>query len=254
MAASLKIDLNCDLGESFGRYNLGEDAAMMALITSANIACGFHAGDPDVMACTVALAREHGVNIGAHPGYPDLQGFGRRRLDLTPQEIVHALIYQLGALQAFVTIASLSLTHVKPHGALYNLASQDAQVAMAVADGVAAYDPALILVGLAGSALIQAGRSVGLQTANEGFPDRAYLADGNLSPRSQPGALITNPEAVAENALKLIRDGIKVDGKSVRIDTLCLHGDNPHAVQNARALRAKLTHAGVAVAPLGEVI
>lgn len=254
MAASLKIDLNCDLGESFGRYNLGEDAAMMALITSANIACGFHAGDPDVMACTVALAREHGVNIGAHPGYPDLQGFGRRRLDLTPQEIVHALIYQLGALQAFVKIAGLSLTHVKPHGALYNLASQDAQVAMAVADGVAAYDPALILVGLAGSALIQAGRSVGLQTANEGFPDRAYLADGNLSPRSQPGALITNPEAVAENALKLIRDGIKVDGKSVRIDTLCLHGDNPHAVQNARALREKLTLAGVAVAPLGEVI
>ena len=254
MAASLKIDLNCDLGESFGRYNLGEDAAMMALITSANIACGFHAGDPDVMACTVALAREHGVNIGAHPGYPDLQGFGRRRLDLTPQEIVHALIYQLGALQAFVKIAGLSLTHVKPHGALYNLASQDAQVAMAVADGVAAYDPALILVGLAGSALIQAGRSVGLQTANEGFPDRAYLADGNLSPRSQPGALITNPEAVAENALKLIRDGIKVDGKSVRIDTLCLHGDNPHAVQNARALREKLTLAGVAVAPLGEVL
>lgn len=254
MAASLKIDLNCDLGESFGRYNLGEDAAMMALITSANIACGFHAGDPDVMACTVALAREHGVNIGAHPGYPDLQGFGRRRLDLTPQEIVHALIYQLGALQAFVKIAGLSLTHVKPHGALYNLASQDAQVAMAVADGVAAYDSALILVGLAGSALIQAGRSVGLQTANEGFPDRAYLADGNLSPRSQPGALITNPKAVAENALKLIRDGIKVDGKSVRIDTLCLHGDNPHAVQNARALREKLTLAGVAVAPLGEVI
>lgn len=254
MAASLKIDLNCDLGESFGRYNLGEDAAMMALITSANIACGFHAGDPDVMACTVALAREHGVNIGAHPGYPDLQGFGRRRLDLTPQEIVHALIYQLGALQAFVKIAGLSLTHVKPHGALYNLASQDAQVAMAVADGVAAYDSALILVGLAGSALIQAGRSVGLQTANEGFPDRAYLADGNLSPRSQPGALITNPEAVAENALKLIRDGIKVDGKSVRIDTLCLHGDNPHAVQNARALREKLTLAGVAVAPLGEVL
>lgn len=254
MAASLKIDLNCDLGESFGRYNLGEDAAMMALITSANIACGFHAGDPDVMACTVALAREHGVNIGAHPGYPDLQGFGRRRLDLTPQEIVHALIYQLGALQAFVKIAGLSLTHVKPHGALYNLASQDAQVAMAVADGVAAYDPALILVGLAGSALIQAGRSVGLQTANEGFPDRAYLADGNLSPRSQPGALITNPKAVAENALKLIRDGIKVDGKSVRIDTLCLHGDNPHAVQNARALREKLTLAGVAVAPLGEVL
>ena len=254
MAASLKIDLNCDLGESFGRYNLGEDAAMMALITSANIACGFHAGDPDVMACTVALAREHGVNIGAHPGYPDLQGFGRRRLDLTPQEIVHALIYQLGALQAFVKIAGLSLTHVKPHGALYNLASQDAQVAMAVADGVAAYDPALILVGLAGSALIQAGRSVGLQTANEGFPDRAYLADGNLSPRSQPGALITNPEAVAENALKLIRDGIKVDGKSVRIDTLCLHGDHPNAVENARALREKLALAGVVVAPLGEVI
>ena len=254
MATSLKIDLNCDLGESFGRYSLGEDAAMMAMITSANIACGFHAGDPDVMADTVALAKAHGVAIGAHPGYPDLQGFGRRRLDLTCQEITHLLIYQLGALHAFVRAAGLDLTHVKPHGALYNAAAKDENIAKAVAAGVVAYDPVLILVGLAGSALIRAGREVGLQTANEGFPDRTYLPDGTLTPRRQPGAVITDPDAVGENALKLVREGIKINGERVHLDTLCLHGDNPQAVDNACALREKLALAGIAMAPLREVL
>jgi 5-oxoprolinase (ATP-hydrolysing) subunit A len=254
MATAIKIDLNCDLGESFGRYKLGQDATMMAMITSANIACGLHAGDPDVMAYTVSLAKAHGVAIGAHPGYPDLQGFGRRRMDLTSQEIIHALLYQLGALHAFVRTMGSHLTHVKPHGALYNLASEDADIAKAVAEAVVTYDPALILVGLAGSVLIRAGREVGLKTANEGFPDRAYLADGNLSPRSQPGALITDPDAVAENALKLVHEGITVNGKWERIDTLCLHGDNPQAVDNARVLREKLALAGIVIVPLREVL
>ncbi|MFN2305211.1 MAG: LamB/YcsF family protein [Anaerolineales bacterium] len=254
MAAPLKIDLNCDLGESYGRYSLGEDEAMMAMITSANIACGFHAGDPDVMAHTVVLAKEQHVAIGAHPGYPDLQGFGRRRLEMAHQEIIHALIYQLGALQAFTQLAGLSLVHVKPHGALYNLAAQDINTAEAVAEAVVKFDPALILVGLAGSALIRAGKAFGLHTANEGFPDRAYLADGSLSPRSQPGAVITDPAAVAENALKLVQDGIKTNGKQILIDTLCLHGDNPQAVNNAQTLRKALTSEGVVIAPLKEVL
>ena len=254
MATSIKIDLNSDLGESYGCYRLGEDAAMMAMITSANIACGFHAGDPDVMARTVALAKAHSVAVGAHPGYPDLQGFGRRRLDLISQEIIHILLYQLGALQAFVRAAGLNLTHLKPHGALYNAASKDENIAKAIAQSVVAYDPDIILVGLAGSALIWAGQEVGLQTANEGFPDRAYLADGNLKPRNQPGALITDPAGVAENALRLVQEGIKIGGKRVRIDTLCLHGDNPQAVENAQALREKLILAGISIVPLPEVL
>ncbi len=250
MDAALSVDLNCDLGESFGRYHLGAEEDMMPLITSANIACGFHAGDPDVMAKTTALAVKHGAAIGAHPGYPDRQGFGRRAMGLSPEEIEHVVLYQIGALAGFARRHKVSLSHVKPHGALYNFAAQNRAAAAAVARAVLAFDPGLILVGLAGSALVQAGEAVGLSVANEGFPDRAYLPDGHLMPRTQPGAVITDPLQVADNALRLIQEGIRMNGEMVRIDTLCLHGDNPEAVGNARAVRQALDVAGVLVQPL----
>jgi len=250
MVRPLEIDLNCDLGESFGIYELGQDAAMMAFVSSANVACGFHAGDPDVMARTVDLAKEHGVALGAHPGFPDLQGFGRRLMLLKPKEIANAVCYQIGALDAFAHIAGMKLSHVKPHGALYNLAAQDAAVAEAIAQAVFTYDPRLILVGLAGSELIRIGKEAGCPVANEGFPDRAYLANGQLMPRSQPGAVITTPEKVADNALRLVEEGMTINGEKIRMDTLCLHGDNFHAVDNARAVRHRMEAAGIGVCPL----
>ena len=251
MAQSLSVDLNCDLGESFGRYTLGQDTEMMGLITSANIACGFHAGDPGVMARTVDLAKQHSVSIGAHPGYPDVQGFGRRAMGLSVEEIAYAVCYQVGALAAFTQAAKINLVHIKPHGALYNLAAQDQAAARAVARAVADFDPSLILVGLAGSELIRAGEDLGLPVAHEGFPDRAYLPDGSLMPRAQAGALIEDPEAVAENAVRLVKQGIQKNEKHIRIDTLCLHGDHPQAVDNARLIREALAVEGVAIQPLG---
>ncbi|MBG0787736.1 MAG: 5-oxoprolinase subunit PxpA [Anaerolineaceae bacterium] len=250
MALPLTIDLNCDLGESFGRYKLGDDAAMMPWITSANVACGFHAGDPQVMAETVALTGEHQVALGAHPGYPDLQGFGRRQMALSPEEVRGIILYQLGALFGFAQAAGVPLVHVKPHGALYNFAARDRVTAEAITGAVTAFDPDLILVGLAGSLLIEAGEQAGLQVANEGFPDRAYLPTGELMPRSQPGAMITDPEAVADNAVQLAKEGITVAGKQVRIDTLCLHGDNPQAVANAKRVRQRLEEAGFQICAL----
>jgi 5-oxoprolinase (ATP-hydrolysing) subunit A len=254
MVRTLAVDLNCDLGEGFGRYDLGDDAEMMRWITSANVACGFHAGDPDVMAQTVALAKAHGVALGAHPGYPDLQGFGRRAMTLSPQAIAHAVTYQLGALEAFARIAGTRLAHVKPHGALYNLAARDDGTANAIARAVADYDPSLILVGLGGSALVDAGITVGLRVANEGFPDRAYLPDGQLMPRDQAGALITDPEQVASNAVRLVREGFSGGDQSFRIDTLCLHGDHHSAVDNARLVRGALEDAGVEIRPLAQIL
>jgi 5-oxoprolinase (ATP-hydrolysing) subunit A len=250
MARSLSVDLNCDLGESFGRYELGKDAEMMPLITSANIACGFHAGDPSVMARTVSLAKRHKVLVGAHPGYPDLQGFGRRALSLSPLEIAYALCYQIGALAAFTRVAGIELAHVKPHGALYNLASQDPAAARAIAAAVAEYDPGLVLVGLAGSVLVREAEAAGLRVAREGFPDRAYLPDGSLMPRAQPGALIEDPEAVAENAVRLVKQGIVIDQKPVKIDTLCLHGDHRESVKNAKTIRSALEAEGVEIRSL----
>jgi UPF0271 protein len=246
----VSIDLNCDLGESFGRYILGEDAAMMALISSANVACGAHAGDPEVMAKTVALAKQNGVALGAHPGYPDLQGFGRREMALSGEEVTYTILYQLGALSGFARAAGIPLVHVKPHGALYNRAARDPMVAEAVARAVKQFDPALILVGLAGSELIAAGEAAGLAIANEGFPDRAYLPDGSLMPRGQQGAVITAPDAVAANALELVQEGIVIAEERITMDTLCLHGDNLRAVANAKAVRAALEAAGIAITRL----
>ena len=233
----MPVDLNCDMGESFGRYTLGQDAAILPHVTSANIACGFHAGDPGVMAETVRLAAAAGVGIGAHPGYPDLQGFGRRNMDIAPEEVVALMTYQLGALAGFARVAGVPLTHVKPHGALYNQAAGDPRLARAVAQAVSGFSRELILVGLAGSALIAAGVEIGLRVANEGFPDRAYNSDGTLRSRREPGAVLESPEAVAANAVRLATEGVSFANRGVPVETLCLHGDQPGAVTFAKALR-----------------
>jgi len=244
------MDLNCDMGESFGRYQLGDDAAVMPFITSANIACGLHAGDPLVMAATVRLARQHGVSIGAHPGWPDMQGFGRRDMVLSPDEAEAFVLYQIGALSGFARAEGLELRHVKPHGALYNQAVKDRALADAIARAVKTFDPRLILVGLAGSAMLDAGREIGLHVANEAFPDRRYNPDGTLVSRKQPDAVLSSPEEVAAHAVSLSKEGIDFGGKQVRVDTLCLHGDNPHAADNARLVSEALFNAGIEVEAL----
>lgn len=240
------IDLNCDLGESFGRYQLGSDAAIMPYITSANIACGYHAGDPTVMQATLRLAKAHGVAAGAHPGWPDLQGFGRREMTFSTVETRALVLYQVGALAALARAEGVELTHVKPHGALYNQAARDPALAAAVAAALRDFSRALVLVGLAGSRLIEAARENGLHAAAEAFPDRAYLPDGTLMPRSQPGAVLESAAEIAKNALRLAREGIR----GAPIDTLCLHGDHPNALENARAVRAAFEQAGIQVGPL----
>ncbi len=246
----MKIDLNCDMGESFGQYPLGSDAAVMPYISSANIACGMHAGDPMVMQATVRLAQQNGVAIGAHPGWPDLQGFGRREMQWVPDEVEGLVLYQIGALAAFTKAEGLVLRHVKPHGALYNQAAKDPSLARAIARAVQRFDANLILVGLAGSALISEGSSLGLRVANEGFPDRRYNADGTLVSRRQAHALLETPEEVAEHAIRLAKEGIRFSGRSLRLDTLCLHGDSPQAAENARKVKEALTAGGITIEAL----
>lgn len=248
------IDLNCDMGEGFGSWKMGDDAALMQLISSANIACGFHAGDPMVMRDTVRLALKHHVAIGAHPGYPDLQGFGRRKITMTPEEVYAMTLYQIGALQAIVQAESSTLHHVKPHGALYNVAAQDRAVADAIAKAVRQAGPHLILYGLSGSALVEAGRAQGLRTAQEVFADRAYLADGSLAPRHLPGAVLTDVDQAVRQALQLVQQQqvSSTDGQVVRVvaDTICLHGDSPHAVEFATAIREGLKKNGIHIGAL----
>ncbi len=243
------MDLNSDLGESFGAYTLGADAEIFPYITSANIACGFHAGDPQVMDRTVALAKAHGVAVGAHPGYPDLAGFGRRAIEASEAEIENLVLYQIGALAGFCRAHGPPLRHVKPHGALYNVASRDIQVARAIVRGVARYDPQLILVGLANSALIQAAEELGLTAACEGFCDRAYNPDGTLRSRREPGAVHATPERAAAQAVQIARDHnvTAYDGTIIplEVDTLCIHGDTPPAVEYAQAIRRALADAGI---------
>lgn len=234
------VDLNCDLGESFGSYTLGNDTAIMPFITSANIACGFHAGDPSVMQATVRLAKQHGVAIGAHPGWPDLQGFGRREMIINPQEVEALVLYQIGALAAFARAEGLELRHVKPHGALYNQAVKNTALAEAVARAVKHFSADLILVGLAGSGLLEAGQAIGLRVAGEAFPDRGYNPDGTLMSRKLPGAVLENPQEVAIHAIELVNKGIYFGKEIVFPETLCLHGDNVHAAENARIVRDAL--------------
>ncbi len=247
LRAFTTIDINCDMGESFGHYALGDDASIMPYITSANIACGMHAGDPPVMRTTIRLAKEYGVAVGAHPGWPDLQGFGRREMTMTPDEAEGYILYQIGALAAFARQEGVELRHVKVHGALYNQAVNDRALADVIARAVRSFDKNLILVGLAGSALIKAGIGFGLRVANEAFPDRRYNPDGTLVSRKQTGSLVPYPEEVAANAVSLARGGIDFAGKRVPIDTLCIHGDNARAAENAKQVREALERARVQV-------
>lgn len=246
------IDLNCDLGESYGAWRMGDDAALLAVISSANIACGFHGGDPDIMQRTVALAVEHGVAIGAHVSLPDLQGFGRREMAVTPDETYTLTLYQIGALHAFAKAAGTRLRHVKPHGALYNMAARDLALATAIAHAVRDFSPQLRLVGLAGSALIDAGLEAGLPVAAEAFADRRYRADGSLQPRREANAVIAETADAVAQAIAIAREGKvqAVDGSVVALhaDTLCLHGDNPHAVEASHRLRLALEAVGIRIA------
>ena len=249
-----KIDLNSDVGESFGAYRIGADVDVMRSITSASVACGFHAGDPGVMRETVRLAKDAGVRIGAHPGFPDLVGFGRRELRASPREVEDLVLYQIGALAAIAGSQGVSLSHVKAHGALYNMAARDRPLADAIARAVAAFDRALILFGLPDSELLRAGEAAGLPVASEGFADRAYLADGSLAPRSVQGSVIHDAERVLERSLRMVSDGevAAVDGSRLRfkVDTLCVHGDTPGAAELTRRLREGLEQSGVTVAPM----
>lgn len=241
----MKIDLNCDLGEA-----IGNDADIMPHITSANIACGFHAGDANVMQAAVRLAKKYGVAIGAHPGWHDLQNFGRREMNVSAEEAEALALYQIGALAAIAKADGMELRHVKPHGALYNQAAKDIVLARSIARAVKKFSADLILVGLAGSYLVEAGVEAGLRVANEGFPDRAYNPDGSLKSRSLPGAVIESPDEVARHAIELATRGIQFNGKTVQVDTLCLHGDNIHAAENARKLRGAVKQAGIEIEAL----
>lgn len=252
-----EVDLNCDTGESFGAYRLGDDAELLRLVTSANVACGFHAGDPATMRRTVETAIEHGVQIGAHPGLDDLIGFGRRRIAITPEEAYELVLYQTGALDAFVRAAGGRLRHVKPHGALYNMAAENHLLAVGIARAVRDYDPNLILFGLAGSESITAARELGLRVAEEVFADRTYQSDGSLTPRQHPHALITDPRTAFARVLRMITEGIvtPIDGADFPItaDTVCIHGDTPGAVAFARSLRGMLEEAGITLRAVGDV-
>lgn len=250
------LDINCDIGESFGVYRLGDDEAVMPYITSANVACGMHAGDPVIMRRTVRLARSHGVAVGAHPGYPDLAGFGRRVLPMSTDEIAASLLAQLGALEGVARAEGVALQHIKPHGALYNAAARDEDLAATVAETVLRGWPDAIMVVLAGSASERAARAAGLRVAREAFCDRAYRRDGSLVPRSEPGAVLEQPFEVASRAVRIAyREPIETaDGAEIVIeaDTVCIHGDTPGADTLAAAVRAALEEAHVHVSPMGE--
>jgi UPF0271 protein len=254
----MQVDLNCDIGESFGRYNLGDDEAMLRVVTSASVACGLHGGDPAVMARTIELAKRNGISVGAHPGYPDLQGFGRREMALSGAELESVVLYQIGALAGFARAAGVSLLHVKLHGALYNAAARDEALAEAAVRAVAAFDPKLIVITSPLSALEKAVRAKGLHVAREGFADRAYNDDGTLVPRNSPGAVIYDPVRAADQALRMVtkHEAETIDGRVIplRIDTICIHGDTPGAASIATQVRESLESAGVDIAPLTRVL
>ncbi|MBW2039573.1 MAG: 5-oxoprolinase subunit PxpA [Deltaproteobacteria bacterium] len=253
-----KIDLNSDVGESFGVYKIGLDEEVIPLISSANIACGFHAGDPAVMRRTIALAKRHGVALGAHPGFPDLLGFGRRYIDATLEEIRDYVTYQIGAFQAFATLQGMKIQHVKSHGGLYNMAVQDVSIWEAMAEVISGMDKDLILVVLAGpkrEELEEIGRRYGIRVAFEFFADRAYNRDGSLVSRREPGAVIEDQQVVAERVLKMVTEGrvSAKDGTEIELaaDTICVHGDNPSAVRLAKRIREVLLSSGIEIASMG---
>lgn len=251
----MRIDLNADVGESFGSYSIGDDAAVMRSVTSVNIAAGFHAGDPSVLRRTVRLARELGVGVGAHPGLPDLPGFGRREMRIAASELEDLVLYQVAAVGGIAASEGLRLQHVKPHGALYTMAVSDRAVADAIVRAIVACSPALALCAPPASALALAGREAGLRVAVEGFADRSYRPDGSLVPRGEPGAVITSIEEVVTRAIQMAaeRTVVAVDGTvlQVDVDTICVHGDTAGAPTLAAWLRAGLSASGVDVKPLG---
>jgi UPF0271 protein len=245
---TLTVNLNADLGESFGAWRMGDDESMLPLVNTANVACGFHGGDPLVMRRTVARARECGVSIGAHPSFPDLQGFGRRRMDIAAAELEAMLLYQIGALQALARAERMEVTHVKPHGALSNIACEDPQVAATVARAVRALDPQLVLLAPVLSCLAAAGQEAGLTVVGEVFADRAYADDGTLLSRKLPGAVLHGPEQSVPHVLSMLREGAltTASGKKlpVRVQSICVHGDNPESVGTARAVGEALRAEG----------
>lgn len=250
-----KVDLNCDLGESFGNYTIGNDYKVIPLITSANVACGFHAGDPMVIQKTVHLAKENEVSVGAHPGFPDLQGFGRRNLDMTHDDIYSMLIYQIGAVRAFCNLHDVPLNHVKPHGALYQMGAKDRAIARVIAQAVFDIDPNLIFVGLSQSYLIEEAQKVGLQTASEVFADRRYEANGQLVSRKHNHAVIEDTEEAISQVVKMVTQGTvtATNGEDIRIkaDTICVHGDGAHALEFVKQIRDALSKVGVNIVKLG---
>lgn len=255
----LRVDLNCDLGESFGAFKIGHDAEVMPFITSANIACGFHAGDPVVMAQTVKLAQDNNVAVGAHPGYPDLAGFGRRNMDFSGNEARSIIIYQIGALDAFAKAVGSDLQHVKPHGALYNTAASNAVYVSAIIDAVQSVNSNLVLFALANSQMATAAAKAGLRVAHEVFVDRAYYADGSLVSRTTAGGVIEDPQVAATRAVDMVtaREVAAVAGQTVHFDqvhTLCVHGDTPNAVELAKAVKNALLAADIDVVAVGSFI
>ncbi|MBD8841108.1 LamB/YcsF family protein [Paenibacillus sp. CFBP 13594] len=253
MNTSKTLDINCDLGESYGIYRTLSDEAILPLITSANIACGFHAGDPATMRLTVERALEHQVAIGAHPGLPDLQGFGRRRMDITPREAYDMVVYQIGALDAFVRASGGHMHHVKPHGALYNMAAEDAKLAEAIVEAIYQVQPDLYLYGLAGSELIHAADRIGLRSVSEVFADRTYGSDGQLTPRSQAGALIEESGQAIAQVLQMVKDGVVVSTDDtlvpIKAETVCIHGDGANALAFAQEIRRVLESEGIKLSP-----
>lgn len=241
--SKMNIDLNCDMGE-----NIGDDESIMPFISSANIACGFHAGNEQTMRETVRLAKRFGVAVGAHPGWKDAEGFGRREMSLPIADVETMVLEQIRILYAIAETEAVELRHVKPHGALYNQAAKDRELADAVARAVKRVSGELVLVGLAGSGLVEAGVEVGLRAANEGFPDRNYNPDGTLVSRREPHALLETPDEIAEHALELVQHGIDFNGRRARVETLCLHGDHPRAAENARTVHETLKRAGIGIA------
>jgi 5-oxoprolinase (ATP-hydrolysing) subunit A len=247
------IDLNCDCGESFGAYVIGDDAAMLNIVTSANVACGFHGGDPEVMARTFRLAKDNGVAVGAHPSFPDLQGFGRRRLPFSAGEIERLVAYQIGAAQALAAYVGHRLTHVKPHGALSNIASEEPEIAHAIARATKAVDPKLIFLAIASTQLERAGDAAGLAVAREIYADRSYRDDGLLVSRALPDAVLHDPATIAARVVTMIEEKAVVTASGKRrptqIDSVCVHGDTPDAVAIAQGVRAALTKSGISLRP-----
>ena len=251
-----EIDFNCDMGESFGMYKMGFDEEVIKHISSANIACGFHAGDPMWMRKTVDLAEQHGVGVGAHPSYPDLNGFGRRNMNATPEEVRNDVVYQAGALKAFTS--NRNLQHVKPHGAMYNQAVDDADLGKSICEAVLEVDSNIILLALAGSTWIDVAKGMGMRVAREVFADRAVNSDGTLVPRSKEGSVIHDTNEVVERSLRMVTEGkiLSVEGDSVEVeaDSICLHGDTPGAVDMAKTLKREFLAAGVEVKQLRDIV